>query len=58
MEIKLCKQHIYGFLKTWEDENKTLEAAKERLSKSFDVEDESRNSRRISGKKLKRVKHE
>ncbi|KAL8200675.1 hypothetical protein R6Q57_012014 [Mikania cordata] len=65
MEIKLCKQHISGFLKIWEEENKRLEAAKEQLSKvkfhplqSFDVEDESRKGRRISGKKLKRVKRD
>ncbi|KAL8250958.1 hypothetical protein R6Q59_034651 [Mikania micrantha] len=65
MEIKLCKQNMSGFLKAREEENKRLEAAKERLSKvkyhplqSFDVENESRHSRRISGKKLKRVKHE
>ncbi|KAD4888286.1 hypothetical protein E3N88_20359 [Mikania micrantha] len=61
MEIKLCKQHMSGFLKAREEETKRLEAAKERLSKvkyhplqSFDVENESRHSRRISEKNAKR----
>ncbi|XP_076950934.1 F-box protein SKIP24-like [Bidens hawaiensis] len=65
MEIKVCKQNILGFVRTRKDENDRLEAAKERLSnvkyhplKSIGVDDESRNSRKISGKKLKRVKHE
>ncbi|KAI3785161.1 hypothetical protein L1987_44274 [Smallanthus sonchifolius] len=65
MEIKLCKQLISGFLNARKDENSRLEAAKDQLSKvkyhplqSFGLDDESRKSRKISGKKLKRVKHE
>ncbi|KAI3726375.1 hypothetical protein L1987_66172 [Smallanthus sonchifolius] len=64
MEIKLCKQLISGFLNARKDENSRLEAAKERLSKvkyhplqSFGLDDGSRKSK-ISGKNLKRVKHE
>ncbi|KAK9066985.1 hypothetical protein SSX86_014309 [Deinandra increscens subsp. villosa] len=65
MEIKLCKQQISGLLRARKDENDRLEAAKDRLSKakyhplqSLSLDDGSRNSRKISGKKLKRVKHE
>ncbi|KAJ0753995.1 putative F-box-like domain superfamily protein [Helianthus annuus] len=65
MEIKLCRQHISGFLRARKDEKDRLEAAKERLSKvkyhplqSFGLDDESRNSRKSTGKNLKRVKHE
>ncbi|KAK1433156.1 hypothetical protein QVD17_10062 [Tagetes erecta] len=65
MEIKLCKQHIAGFLRAQKDESNKLEAAKDRLSKvkynplqSLGLDHESRNSRKISGKKLKRVQHE
>lgn len=65
MEIKLCKQHIAGFLRARKDESDRLEAAKDRLSKvkyhplqSLGLDDGSRHGRKISGKKLKRVKHE
>lgn len=70
MEIKLCKQQISGFFKARKEENTRLEALKERLSKvkyrplqSSDagsrtsLADESRISRKNSGKNLKRVKH-
>ncbi|KAJ0888976.1 putative leucine-rich repeat domain superfamily, F-box-like domain superfamily [Helianthus annuus] len=58
------EKHISGFLRARKDENNRLEAAKERLSKvkyhplqSFGLDDESRNSRKSTGKNLKRVKH-